>query len=185
MTTARPAAPLPARPREELSGGDVAVYDHILETRRLGFMPNLFAVMTHSPGALAAVAAVGEHVRFQNAIEPGLGEAVICHVAQTLGNRYEWCHHIHKVPEALRARVGTQAAETEPVPVGPALRYARLMSEGREIDDALLAELRDALGPAGLVDLTIMVGYYQLVASFCAALRVPLDEGVKDVPYNS
>lgn len=185
MVKAEPSPHLPIRPREELKGDDLAVYDHVLRTRRLGFMPNLFAVMAHSPGALVAVAAVGEHVRFHSALAPELGEAVICHVAQIVGNRYEWCHHIHKVPEYLRSRVGTAAAESEPAPTGPALRYARLLAEGKEPGDALAAELREALGTAGLVDLTVMVGYYQLVGSFCAALRVPLEDGVADVPYNN
>lgn len=184
MVSGEPAPRLANRPREELSGDDAAAYDHVMRTRKLGFMPNLFAVMAHSPSALRAVAAVGEHVRYHSAIDPALGEAVICHVAQTVGNRYEWCHHIHRVAEPLRRRVGTQAAETEPAPTGPALRYARLLAEGRDPGDALVAELREALGAAGLVDLTIMVGYYQLVGSFCAALGVPLEEDVRDVPYN-
>jgi 4-carboxymuconolactone decarboxylase len=184
MTSAEAAPRLANRPREELSGDDAAAYDHILRTRKLGFMPNLFAVMAHSPSALRAVAGVGEHVRFNSAIDPELGEAVICHVAQTVGNRYEWCHHIHKVPEALRGRVGTLAAEREPAPVGPALRYARQLAEGEEVGDALVAELRDSLGATGLVDLTVMVGYYRLVGIFCAALAVPLEEDVRIVPYN-
>jgi len=184
MATAEPAPRLPNRPRSELSGEDAVAYDHVMATRKLGFMPNLFAVMAHRPGALRAVAAVGEHVRFHSAIEPELGEAVICHVAQILGNRYEWCHHIHRVPEALRSRIGTPAAEAEPAPAGPALRYARLLAEGEEPGDALVAELRHSLGAAGLVDLTVMVGYYQLVGSFCAALKVPLEEDVEEIPYN-
>jgi 4-carboxymuconolactone decarboxylase len=185
MVKAEPSPRLPIRPREELSGEDAAVYDHILHTRKLGFMPNLFGMMAHSPGALAAVAAVGEHVRFRSALAPELVEAVICHVAQIVGNRYEWCHHLHKLPEALRSRVGTPAAEAEPAPTGPALRYARLLAEGNEADEALVAELREALGAAGLVDLTVTVGYYQLVGSFCAALRVPLEDDVAEVPYNT
>ena len=50
--------------------------------------------------------------------------AVICTVAQAVGNVYEWDHHIHRVPEAMQGVVGTPAAEDEPAPVTPLLKGA-------------------------------------------------------------
>ena len=62
-----------------------AVFDHVLTTRKLGFLPNMFAIMGRSPSALEAVAAVGEHVRFHSALDADLREMVICEVRPQAG----------------------------------------------------------------------------------------------------
>ena len=155
---------------EEAAPAARAIFDHVLTTRKLGFLPNMFAIMGRSPGALEAVAAVGEHVRFHSALDADLREMVICEVSAILGNKYEWRHHIGKVPERLRARVGSAAIEDEPAPTGPALRFARLLAAGEPAPDELVDSLKEILGDDGLIDLTIMVGYYQLLATFCATL---------------
>ena len=157
-----------------------AVFDHVMTTRKLGFLPNMFAIMGRSPSALEAVAAVGEHVRFHSALDADLGEMVICEVAAILGNKYEWRHHIHKVPERLRSIVGSAAIEDEPAPTGPALRFARLLAAGETVPDTLADSLREMLGDEGLIDLTVMVGYYQLLATFCATLGVEVEAAVPE-----
>jgi alkylhydroperoxidase family enzyme len=159
-----------------------AIFDHVLATRKLGFMPNMFAVMGRSPGALEAVAAVGEHVRFHSALGEDLREMVICEVSAILGNKYEWRHHIHKVPEHLRPMIGSAAIEDEPAPTGPALRFARLLAAGETVPDELVDSLKDILGDDGLIDLTVMVGYYQLLATFCATLGVEVEDAMAHVP---
>ena len=159
-----------------------AIFDHVLATRKLGFMPNMFAVMGRSPGALEAVAAVGEHVRFHSALGKDLREMVICEVSAILGNKYEWRHHIHKVPERLRPMIGSAAIEDEPAPTGPALRFARLLAAGETASDELVDSLKQTMGEDGLIDLTVMVGYYQLLATFCAVLGVEVEEAMPHVP---
>ena len=154
------------------------IFDHVMSTRKLGFLPNMFAVMGRSPGALEAVAAVGEHVRFHSALDEDLREMVICEVSAILGNKYEWRHHIHKVPERLRPIIGNAAIENEPAPTGPALRFAHLLANGDTVPDELIDSLKDILGDEGLIDLTVMVGYYQLLATFCATLGIQVEDAV-------
>ncbi len=184
MTSYATSQRLPRAERSDFPPGQGGIWDHVLETRKLGFMPNMFAVMGQSPEALRAVASVGEHVRWHSALDNDLREMVICTVSQALGNVVEWDHHIHKVPERFRATVGTPAVESEPAPLGPALRLARLVASGEDVDDDLVAGLRAALGEAGLVDLVVMIGYYQLLGSFCAVLGIEVDGSVAHVPFN-
>ena len=184
MTTYAAAQRLRRAERSDFPPRKTEIWDHVVETRKLDFMPNMFAVMGQSPEALRAVASVGEHVRWHSALDNDLREMVICTVSQHVGNVYEWDHHIHKVPERLRGVVGTRAAEDEPAPVGPALRLCRLVASGEDVDDALVAALREALGDAGLVDLVVMIGYYQLLGSFCAVLGIEVEESVAHVPFN-
>lgn len=110
---------------------------------------------------------------------------VICTVSQAVGNVVEWDHHIHKVPKHFRATVRTPpAVEAEPAPLGPALRLARLVASGKDVDDALIADLRESLGDAGLVDPVVTIGYYQLLGSFCAVLGIEVDHSMSHVPFN-
>ena len=184
MTSYATTQRLPPPARSDLPPGKVSIWDHVVETRKLDFMPNMFAVMGRSPEALRAVASVGEHVRFHSALDQDLREMVICVVAQAVGNVYEWDHHIHRVPAAMQGIVGTPAAEDEPAPVGPALRLSRLVATGADVDDALVADLRTSLGDAGLIDLVVMIGYYQLIGSFCAVLGIEVEDSVAHVPFN-
>jgi 4-carboxymuconolactone decarboxylase len=189
MTDTKPAAyheepRVPEISREAFPADQVAIYDHIMQTRKLSFMPALFTMMGNSPGALEAVASVGEHVRFHCTLDEVLRELVICHVSREVGNWYEWCHHIFRMPERLQKIVGTRAVEDEPAPVGPALRFARLAANREPVGDALVEELRRHLGDVGLVELTVMVGYYQLIGTFCTVLQVPNEPPVKRVPFN-
>ena len=184
MTSYADAQRLPRAARSDFPPGRAAIWDHVVETRKLDFMPTMFAVMGRSPEALKAVAAVGEHVRWHSALDDDLREMVICTVAQAVGNVYEWDHHIRKVPERWRGVVGTPAMEAEPAPLGPALRLARLIARGEDVDDTLVADLRRSLGDAGLVDLVVMVGYYQLLGSFCAVLGIEVEPSVARVPFN-
>ncbi len=169
--------------REAFPADQVEIYDHIMETRKLTYMADLFAMMGHSPGALQAVASVGEHVRFHSVLDEVLREMVICTVSQEVGNFYEWCHHIHRMPDDMRDAVGTPAAEALPAPTGPALKFARLVANNEAVDDALVDEIRASLGDQGLVDLTVMVGYYQLIGTFCTTLHVPIEDNLERPPF--
>ena len=185
MTSYATSQRLPRADRSDFPPAQREIWDHVVETRKLDFMPNMFAVMGQSPEALRAVAAVGEHVRWHSALDNDLREMVICTVSQAVGNVYEWDHHIHKVPERFRKTVGTPGIEAEPAPVGPALRLCRLVASGEDVDDALMTDLRAALGDAGLVDLVVMIGYYQLLGSFCAVFGIEVEPTVARVPFNT
>jgi len=163
------AARVPLLEREEVSAEAQAAYDHVAQTRG-GQMGNIFKALVNSPGALEQVAAVGEFVR----------------------SVYEWTLHwrvvegfaerLHITPEVM-GMIGTAQLERQPDPVGAAVRYTRLVARGDEVDDTTVAALKSALGDAGLVELTVCVGYYLLLSRLVDALRVPLDGGVEPRPF--
>ena len=66
---------------------------------------------------------------------------------------------------------------------GPALRYARLVAQNDPVDDATAQTLREQLGPKVLVEPTVLVGYYGMLARVLNTLRVPLEEGVEAIPF--
>ena len=69
----------------------------------------------------------------------------------------------------------------------PALRLSRWVSQKRgdgDVDDALVVQPCAELGNAGLIDLVVTIGCYQLLRSFCGLPRIKVDEGVAHVPFN-
>lgn len=182
MTDYREDPRVPSVDRADMPPDQVGVWDHIVQTRKLAYIPELFAMMANSPGALEAVASVGEHVRFRSVLDADLRELVICHVSQEVGNFYEWCHHLHRLPGELAEKVGTPAIEEMPAPIGPAMRFSRLAANREPVPDDLIEEIRASLGDQGLVDLTVMVGYYQLVGTFCTVLQVPVEDELDRPP---
>ena len=57
-----------------------------------------------------------------------------------------------------------------------------MVANNQKVDDALIEEIRDSLGDQGLVDLTVMVGYYQLIGTFCTTLHVPIEDSIERTP---
>ena len=126
MTSYAETQRLPRANLSDFSAAQTEIWDHVIKTRKLAFMPNMFAVMGQSPEALRAVAAVGEHVRWHSALDNDLREMVICTVAQAVGNIYEWDHHIPQgagaVPKSrgnALDRGGARAGGTSAPPLPP------------------------------------------------------------------
>ena len=107
MTSYAETQRLPRANLSDFSAAQTEIWDHVIETRKLDFMPNMFAVMGQSPEALRAVAAVGEHVRWHSALDNDLREMVICTVAQAVGNIYDDLREMNGTITSTRCRSGS------------------------------------------------------------------------------
>lgn len=182
--TAQPVLPLVGR--DALAGEERKVFDQVAQSRG-GRIPNVFATLAHSSGALDRTATLGGFVRFDSGLDGQLLESVVLMVAAELGCVYEYTHH-HPlarklgVDPDLLTHIGEPEADAQLHPWGPALRYAQLVSRNEAAPDDLVAGLLDTLGAQGLVELTVAVGYYGMLARVINALRVPLEDGVVPLP---
>jgi 4-carboxymuconolactone decarboxylase len=61
---------------------------------------------------------------------------------------------------------------TDPVERAVVAAAVRLL-EGSELDDAEYAGLLELIGEDGLIELVVLVGYYELLARLLSVLRVP------------
>ena len=175
---------MPLVEREEMSDAGGPIYDRVSGAR--GHMGNVFKALANSAGSLDKVAAVGELVRFQADFDPQLREAVILTVARELKCGYEYTHHYPLAAKAgvdpdVLPRIATPEGESQPAPIGPALRYARLVTRNEPVPDDLFEELRGLLGNEMLTDLTVMVGYYGLLARVINTFQVQVEEGTEAV----
>ncbi len=176
-------------PKEDCPADYLDAWDEILRTRGFDVMPNVFALLANSPGALSVVTPVGAYVRFETKFDDVVRELVIMTVAQELRCEYEWKHHwrvaerVGATPE-LWAKIGTPELEAEPAPVGRAVRYARLLTHNETVDDALVETLKESFGADGFVDLSIMVGYYGMLARFINTVGVPVEDSYNEITFN-
>ncbi|MBI37094.1 MAG: hypothetical protein CL568_05870 [Alphaproteobacteria bacterium] len=189
MTTPLEGSRLDRVEREDCPAEYHDSWDEILRTRGMDVMPNVFSLLANSPGAMSVVTPVGAHVRYNTKFDDILRELVIMTVAQELGCEYEWKHH-YKVAERVGATeeqlrsIGSIELETEPEPIGPAVRYARLLTHNEIIDDELVGVLKQSFGPDGFVDLTIMIGYYGMLARFINTVVIPMESGYEGITFN-
>jgi len=138
-----------------------------------------FIAFLRSPELLARVGKLGEFLRFSTSLSPRASEFATLMVARAYHQQFEWFIH---VPLALKA--GTAQASIDAVRLGQ--RPAAMSDEEalvhdvtsellREhgVSDATYARAVERLGEAGVVELTSLVGYFQLVSLVLNVARIP------------
>ncbi len=109
-------------------------------------------------------------------------ELVILRVAAVRGSDYELNHH-----RGLGRRAGLDDAALERVLAGSSaagwsarqsllLRVTESLLDSRDIDDVLWAELRAAEDERGCIELLLLVGHYDMLATTLNTLRVPPED---------
>ena len=144
--------------------------------------PNLFTTLARNRRLFRA------WLRFAGAMMPrgtlprADTELVILRVAHNCRCDYEWRHH-----ERLGRTVGLGEAEISRVLDGPAapgwsarqallMRAADELHERRDLSDELWSGLREELSEPELIELLMLVGHYEMLATTISSLRIELDE---------
>jgi len=108
-------------------------------------------------------------------------ELVILRVAHLTGCRYEFDHHVH-----LGRRAGVTSGDVERVVEGPdaqgwSPREAAILSavdqlhETGDLDDERWGRLHRFLGERDLIELVLLVGHYEMLATFIRTMRIQPD----------
>ncbi len=157
---------------DRLTAAQQAVHDRIAGGER-GAVRGPFRVLLHSPRAADVVQEAGRYLRFHSALPERVRELAITVVARHWHADYEWAAHAPKAEQAgvPRQVLDAVAAGAEPDFAESADRIAYtyvtavLSSSGlAPVPEPVLAAARDAFGINGLVDLTVLTGYYTMLA---------------------
>ena len=148
-----------------------------------GSLTGPFNALLHSPELGLAVANVGEQLRYSGVLPAAVREAVILTVAKAWSSEFEWYAHApvashvglpEPVIEALHA--GDDPTSADP-PTRTAVAVAGHLLRREQIPDALYAEAIDLFDEGGVVELSVLIGYYQLLAGVLETFQVGLPGG--------
>lgn len=143
--------------------------------------PNLFLTMARRPALFRG------WLRFAGRLMPGGKlprrdtELLILRIAHLRDCAYEFEHHVR-----LGRRAGVTAADVARVQAGPEsdgwtareralLTAADQLHADQDVDDAAWAQLRTHLSAADAVEFVLLVGHYEMLATFLLTLRISPD----------
>jgi 4-carboxymuconolactone decarboxylase len=151
--------------RDGLDADGRAVFDRIVASR--GALLRPFEVLLHAPALADAAAALGHVVRTGSGLRDADREVITLATGRALGCAFVWDSHL----ESARA-AGLDPATIEAVEQGGAglgTREATLVSFVRElcgtsaVSDVTFRAAHDLLGTAGVVEMSLTIGYYTML----------------------
>ena len=174
-------ARVPYVAREDLPDDHQRFYDDISNARG-GRMANVFSLLLNAPELAGRIGNVGAYLRFASQIPDDAREITILTTAFEMKCQYEFTHH---VPIAQRAGVRdeviqgiTSRSNRGLLPKESVfIDYARKVVNNK-VDDATYAAIEHLLGRQGAVEITVVAGYYSMLAHSMLALGVELEENV-------
>lgn len=180
-------SPEPARRLPALRPGDLDDAQRALRERLLtpagrvevaadGTLHGPFDAMLRTPRSGAALQALGAALRYDGVLPDRVRERAVLAVAAHHRSAYEWYAH---APVAAALEVLDPHAEQVAVDA-----VTELLRDG-DLTDGTWARAVEALGEAGTVELTTLVGYYSLLALQMRVLRVPLPDGAPPATFGA
>jgi len=165
------------------------VYDHILASRQTtglspfplcrtdGSLTGPFNVMAVAPVVGAPLSALGAALRSDTSLSPRAREFAILTVAAWLGSEYEWESH-----SAVARSIGVSEAELSGIRGGSGPRVSdeheaavvgvvRAVLERADLSDTEYEDAVSTLGCETLVELVVLVGYYELLGRLLTTFR--------------
>ena len=142
---------------------------------------NLHRALANTPNALRNFLRLGNSLLFHGVLPPALRELAILRVAQMTEAHYEWAHHIpiaRQVGVSEEQIAGLMAWHTSPhfdKRERAVLHYAQNVTSAVAVPDAVFRGARKHLSEAEVVELTLVAGYWGMVARLLVALEIDLE----------
>ena len=142
---------------------------------------NLYRVLAHNSRVLKNHLQLGNTLLSRTTLSPKLREMAILRIARLSGSQYEWVQHY---PVALEAGVSEEQAEAlsqwqesglfdeEECAV---LRYTDEVALQVSVTDETFEMLKRFLDEQRIVELTVSIGYWGMVARILVPLQVDID----------
>lgn len=148
---------------------------------------NIYRALANSPEALRAFGGLASFIRFKSRLDPRLRELAILHIGYLTRSPYEYSHHIEiarrfGVSDA-DIRALREEAEGRPSTLAPldkaVLAATREMTEGLSLSEETFAALRDGLDSERIVDLLLVIAFYNGVVRLLAGLAIDVEDSYR------
>ena len=150
-----------------------------------------FLPLLRSPELLDRVAKVGEYLRFESILNARVRELTTCFTARHLSNQFEWLMH---APLAVKAGVRQEALDAIHQGARPpgikldeelAIDFARELLTSHGVSDITYAAARNEFGEKGVVELTMLIGYFAMISWLMNVARTPAQTGSHGEPLSA
>mgnify|MGYP001824905928 CR=1 FL=1 len=167
---------------DHLSAEQQEIADEIASGPR-GQIRGPMLLWLHSPELAARGQKVGEFLRWGTVFDGRLSELAILVTARHCNCHYVWRNHFElairngldeQVVEAIKHRRPPQLEKQDERVV---FDFASQLLTQQDVGDETVSQAREIFGERGVIELTALVGYYQMGAYTLAAARVPLVDG--------
>ncbi len=165
-----------------LSDGQQAVADEITTGPR-GQIRGPMLLWLHSPELAARGQRVGEFLRWDTVFDGRLSELAILVTARHCNCHYVWRNHIDLAVDNGLAEDLVEDIEHRRTPVFEkdderiVYEFASELLSNHNVSDKTVAAAEGLFDNRGVVELTALIGYYQMGMYTLAAARVPLVDG--------
>jgi len=170
-------------PTSEAEGDARVVFTKMEERGR--DVINLHRALGNAPGSLRNFLRLGNSLLLYGKLPPPLRELAIMRVAQTRGADYEWAHHAPiarqaGVPETQIKELGRwQESEAFDERERALLRYVDSVLAGQGVPDDVFEGVRAHLSEGETVELTLVCGYWGMVACLLVALQIDVESSFR------
>lgn len=155
-----------------LSPEQIETFDWVVESR--GRMIRPFEVLLHSPEVARHTAELGAKLRFESSLNDHDRELVILATARFHGCTYEWDSHLPLARAAgvrddvishLIDGIGSELTDSESLFIS----FVRELCTGSTVSLESFGRAKGLLGESGVVELSVTIGYYTLLAMVMGA----------------
>lgn len=165
-----------------------ADFDPILKKRLeelWGKPVNLYRALGNHPALAAAWTEFANAIRHDSRTPRDLRELMILRTAQLARSEYEWAHHLRMARKAgvTEEKIAALANWRAAAPFDGKERAALALTEAVmacNVTDAVHAEAKRHFSNAEYVELSLTAGFYAMVSRMLDAMRVELDDDVRE-----
>jgi 4-carboxymuconolactone decarboxylase len=149
---------------------------------------NIFTTLARHPQLFKAWLPFGGFLLGAGVLPAREREILILRTGYNCASPYEWGQHVRIAEMIGMERELIMACAKDPDDAGLAppdvalLRAADELHESAKISDKTWAALSEHYDERGLIEITMLVGHYHLVAFALNSLEVELDEGLEGLP---
>ena len=142
---------------------------------------NLYRVLAHNPRVLLNFMRLGNSLLVGTELSPKLRELAILRVAKLAGSEYEWAQHYsialelginqEQIQTISHWSTSTKFSEMERA----VLQYTDEVAQNVGVRDETFRALQRYLNERGIVELTLSIGYWGMVARVLVPLQINID----------
>ena len=142
---------------------------------------NLYKAVANSPRVLRDFMRLGNALLARTELEPKLRELAVLRVAKLCGSEYEWTQHVPIAlemgasQEQIEAIAGWKESAVFSDIERAVLEYTDEVAQNVNVKEGTFAALQKHLSEQNIVELTLSVGYWGMVARVLVPLQIEVE----------